>query len=111
MLLTLVEVKTRFLPGLQIEPIIQPIDLDPARFPRLPASRVHRTLEAFQPADVSVVAENNVFRAGHFGQQIADDPAALVHRQRLNLNHEGVPELIHDHARQIIRLGPNQSLE
>ena len=111
MLLPLVEIESGFLSALQVEPVVEAVDVHPARLPRRARARVHLDGQALELANVCVVAKNDLGRLRQLREQVADDGRALFHGERLDLRHECVAELVHHHAGQVIGLGPDQPLE
>ena len=70
---------------------------------------MHFEWQALEPANRSIVPENNLRRPHHFGQHISEQRRAFLHRDGLNLHHEHVAKLIDYDTREIVRLAPDET--
>jgi hypothetical protein len=109
MLPPLVEVIAGLLAARQIEPVVNPVDAQPARLPRSAGTGPHLPGQPLQASDRGIVAENDLGRMEQLIQQCEQRPDPLFHRQRLRLHDQRVAKLIHDDTRQVIRFRPHQA--
>jgi len=67
--------------------------------------------QALEAADVGVVAEDDLGRLHQFLEQGGDQGAALFHREGLDLQDEGVAELVDHDAGKAVGFGPDQAAD
>ena len=103
MLKPLVEIESRLLPVLQVEPVVESVDARPSRSPSLARPRVDLRGQALELPDIRIVAENDFLRPGEAREQVADRRTPLFHGEGLELDDQRVAKLVHHDARKIIR--------
>ena len=107
----LVEIETRLLPPLKVEPVLDPVDRHPARLPRTAGTGAHLERQPLQAADGRVVADNDLGRLHDLVEQRQQQADPLLHRQGLRLQHERVAELVDHDPGKIIGFRPYQAPE
>jgi hypothetical protein len=107
MLKALVEIETRFLSALKIQPIFQSLNFQPFRLAVFAGPRVHFEGQTLESTNRCVVPENYLCRFQDVCQRIANQRGAFFHRDGLDLNDQYVAKLIDDYAGQIIRFAPD----